>query len=79
MNTVTMSSRGRITIPESYRKRLELEQGDTLIIHYDETKNELRLHRKNSLAEMRERYTSWIKPGTEPLIDIRGVIYGRPQ
>jgi len=71
MTTITLSSRGQIVIPAIIREKLNMEAGDQLTIEYDEESKELTLRRVETIDEMATRFTSWIKPGTPPLMDTR--------
>jgi len=73
MTTITLSSRGQIVIPAIIRKKLNMEAGDQLTIEYDEESRELTLQRVETIDEMSARFTSWIKPGTPPLMDTRAL------
>ena len=73
MTTITLSSRGQIVIPALFRKKLGLRDGDQLAVELDESSQELKLKRVETLDEMADRFTSWIKPGTVPLEDTSAV------
>ena len=73
MTTITISSRGQIVIPAHIRKKMNLSAGDQLSVDFDEDVQEVTLQRVESIDEMSKRFTSWIKPGTPPLINTREV------
>jgi len=77
MTTITVSSRGQIVIPAVFRRKLNLKEGDQLRIEIDEQSNELTMQRVESIDEMTTRFNSWIKPGTEPLMDLRSFVDSR--
>jgi len=77
MTTITVSSRGQIVIPAAFRKRLKLKSGDQLRVKFDDENNKLTMEKVESIDEMATRFNSWIKPGTEPLMDVRAFMDAR--
>jgi len=69
MVTATISSKGQIVIPVEIRKKMGLNPGDKVVIEVDESGRQAQLRRRETLEEMSARFTSWIKPGTPPLLD----------
>lgn len=70
-NTVTITSKGQTTIPASYRRKLGLDKsGGVLDIRFDETRGELVIAKPLSMEELSSKLSSYIKPGTEPLVDV---------
>jgi len=73
MITITLSSSGQFVLPSAIRKKLNANTGDQFIVTVNENTNEVTLAKVETIEEMSERFTSWIKPGTEPLTDTRTV------
>lgn len=70
-NTVTITSKGQTTIPALYRRKLGLDaKGGDLDIRFDEAKGELVIARPLSIDELSTKLSSYIKPGTKPLVDV---------
>ncbi len=70
-NTITITSKGQTTIPATYRRKLGVgARGGTLDIRYDESKGELVIAKPLSIDELSNRLSSYIKPETEPLLDV---------
>lgn len=58
--TATLSSKGQITIPKELREKLDLKQGDKLVLLEEEGNIILR---KVSLAELRQQALTHYKSG----------------
>jgi AbrB family looped-hinge helix DNA binding protein len=70
--TLTISSKGQIVIPIHMREELGLKPGQRLNA---EMKNGvIKLQRARTIDENATYFTSWIKPGTKPLYDVRKFI-----
>lgn len=68
---ITITSKGQTTIPSQIRKKLGVsEKGGVLQIQFDEKKGELLITRPASIAEISQRLSKYIKPGTTPLTDV---------
>ena len=76
MNTIiTITSKGQTTLPVAFRRKLGVPKaGGRLQVHFDEQKNEIVLSKPLSIEELSQQISRYIKPGTKPLIDIRGYI-----
>lgn len=62
--TTQISQGGRIVIPASVRKKMDVDIGDTLVLNWDESLGELRLStRKQRLQHARNLVKSYAKPG----------------
>jgi AbrB family looped-hinge helix DNA binding protein len=69
MPTVTVSTKGQVVIPAEVRRQLGIRPGDVLSFEVDAERGSLVMSRQPPLSEMRERFSSWIRPGTPPLTD----------
>lgn len=65
MVVARMSSKGQIVIPAQIRRQVGLSAGDAVVIDTDESGTELRLRK----AEMADRFTAFLTPGTPPPVD----------
>lgn|GEM_PF-678409 len=65
--TAVLSSKGQIVIPAELRRAAKLSAGDRVEVTYSEATGEMRLRKGETIDEMAERFTSYIKPGTPPL------------
>ena len=69
MVVARMSSKGQIVIPAQIRRQVGLSAGDVVEIDTDESGTELRLRKAETLEEMADRFTKFLKPGTPALVD----------
>lgn len=74
MYTTTISSQGQITLPKSLRTALDISQGDLVTLDYNEPQKTITISRTESFEESAKRISSYIKPGTPPLRDVRKFI-----
>jgi AbrB family looped-hinge helix DNA binding protein len=69
--TLTITSKGQTTIPAPIRRKLGLDKtGGVLQISFNESKGELVVSKPLNIDKLSEKLSSYIKPGTKPLIDI---------
>ncbi|HEY4963480.1 MAG TPA: AbrB/MazE/SpoVT family DNA-binding domain-containing protein [Candidatus Saccharimonadales bacterium] len=69
--TLTITSKGQTTIPAPIRRKLGLDKtGGVLQISFNENKGELIVSKPLNIDKLSEKLSSYIKPGTEPLVDI---------
>ena len=78
MPTATLSTRGQIVIPAEIRRALGLNAGDKITMMFSDDAREIRLRKKETLDEMADRLSRYVKPGTPPLIDVHGYYDQRP-
>ena len=70
-NTITITNKGRITIPAIYRRKLGLDaKGGVLDIHFDEATGVLVITRLHSIDELSSKLSSYVKPNTKSLTDV---------
>lgn len=69
MVVARMSSKGQIVIPAQIRRQVGLSAGDAVLIDADESGRELRLRKAETLDEMADRFTAFLKPDIPPLVD----------
>ena len=67
MTSITLSSKGQFVLPAHIRKLAQISAGDQFFVRYDEKTQEVRLKRAESIDEQADRFTSFIKPDTQPL------------
>ena len=72
MPTVTLSTRGQIVIPAEVRREAGWKAGDKMTVVTDPDNGEVRLRKKETLDELAERLSHYLKPGAEPLTDVHG-------
>jgi bifunctional DNA-binding transcriptional regulator/antitoxin component of YhaV-PrlF toxin-antitoxin module len=76
--TLTVTSKGQTTLPVAIRRLLGLaDTGGVLRAHLNEDTGELTLTKPPSLADLSERISRHIKPGTRPLLDVAGFYQSR--
>jgi AbrB family looped-hinge helix DNA binding protein len=73
VSLVTVSTKGQVVIPVGCRRRAGWEAGDQLSVHLDQATGEVRLKKVETIDQMAERFTAFIKPGTPPLEDASGL------
>ena len=67
---ITMTSKGQFTLPASVRKAMVLRNnGDKLILDFDPAKNQVILSKTPSFDDIQTRARSYVKRGTQPLVD----------
>jgi AbrB family looped-hinge helix DNA binding protein len=70
-NTITITSKGQTTIPADIRRKLGLDKtGGVLRINFNERNSELVVSKPVSIAELSERVSRYIKPGTKPVSNV---------
>jgi len=72
MPTATLSPRGQIVIPADIRRAAGWQAGDQLAVSMGDDDTEVRLRKRETLDEMADRLSRYVKPGTPPLIDVHG-------
>ena len=72
MATALLSTRGQVVIPADIRRSVGFQAGDQLRVTVSDDGKEVHLRRQETLDEMADRLSHYIKPGTEPLMDVRG-------
>lgn len=69
--TITITSKGQTTLPAAIRHKLGIdESGGVLQIDFNEQKGEVVIKKPVSIAELSERLSRYIKPGTEPVKNV---------
>ncbi len=76
--TATLSTKGQVVIPVELRRQLGLNPGDTIVFDLDSSGHSATIRRRESWDETSQRFRSWIKPGTPPLLDVHGFYDTRP-
>ncbi|MGH7881640.1 MAG: AbrB/MazE/SpoVT family DNA-binding domain-containing protein [Candidatus Dormibacteraceae bacterium] len=70
-STITITSKGQTTIPVAIRRKLGVgKAGDVLRVRFNDRRGELIISKPPSIAELSERISSYIKPGTKPLLNV---------
>jgi bifunctional DNA-binding transcriptional regulator/antitoxin component of YhaV-PrlF toxin-antitoxin module len=73
--TITMTSKGQFTLPAEVRKAMALrKQGDKLVLDFSPSKQQATLSKPVSLDAIQTKAKSYVRPGTEPLVDA-GALY----
>ena len=73
MPTATLSSRGQLVIPAGVRELVGWRPGDQVSVIVSPDATEVSLRRKETLDEMADRLSRYVRPGTEPLLDVHGL------
>lgn len=69
--TITMTSKGQITLPANVRRAMALhKRGDKLILDFSPAAQQVVLTKPVSFADIQARAKQYIKPGTTPLTDV---------
>ena len=70
-DTITITSKGQTTIPVNIRRKLGLNKsGGVLRINFNERNSELVISKPVSIAELSERVSRYIQPGTKPVSNV---------
>lgn len=72
MLSTVVSEKGQVVIPVAVRRQAGLSGGDRLTVTYEAGTREIRLRRPETIDEMADRFTAWLKPGIPPLEDVSG-------
>ena len=72
MSVTTLSTRGQVVIPAEVRATVGLTAGDKITVTVSNDGLEIRLRKQETLDEMAERLSQYVKPGTPPLLDVHG-------
>jgi AbrB family looped-hinge helix DNA binding protein len=60
-----VNQNGRVVIPASFRRALQIKSGDTVILRLDQDKDEMRITTlRKQLAETQEFLKKHVKPGS---------------
>lgn len=70
MTTITLTSKGQITLPVAARKALGLKASDKLTVEYDAARQTVTLKRPMTLDEITAQARTHLKPGIEPVLDV---------
>lgn len=66
-----MTSKGQFTMPAAFRKKLGLDKkGAKAEVVYDESHDRLYISRTRDIEELSARISSFIKPGTKPVLNV---------
>ena len=68
MILATVSSQGQVTIPVIIRKALDIKEGDRVVYEQNQDGSVL-MKKAESVKELSDRISSYIKPGTTPISD----------
>lgn len=70
-DTITVTSKGQTTIPAPIRNKLGLgKNGGVLKMSFNESKDELVISKPQSIDDLSNKLSSYIKPNTQPLSDV---------
>ena len=73
MPTTILSARGQIVIPAEVRRAAGFRTGDRLAIEVSgDDATQVVLRKKETLDELSDRLSRYVKPGTPPLTDVHG-------
>lgn len=68
---ITITSKGQTTLPAAIRRKLGIDKsGGVLQFNFNEHSGELVLTKPVSVAQLSERLSRHIKPGTKPIADV---------
>jgi AbrB family looped-hinge helix DNA binding protein len=68
--TVTLSSKGQMTLPVEVRRAFNIRAGDKLLLKLDQTTQVATLAKPVSIEELSAKLTSYVKPGTKPVMNV---------
>jgi len=69
--TITITSKGQTTLPAVIRHKLGIDKsGGVLQVSFNERKGELVIKKPVSVADLSERISRHIKPGTVPVENV---------
>lgn len=69
--TITITRKGQTTLPAEVRRKLGVARtGGVLLISFDEAHGQVTLRKPVTIAELSERATRRIQPGTPPLTNV---------
>lgn len=68
--TITITSKGQVTLPAQARKAMQLKDGDKLLFSYNSESQMATIAKPLSIEELSERISRHIKPGTKPVLNV---------
>lgn len=69
MNTITLTSKGQVTLPVELRRNLNIKEGDKLEVKFNQATQSITLSKPMTIDELSARATSYIKKGAKPVLD----------
>jgi len=70
MNTITLTSKGQITLPIEFRRALNIADGDQLAVTYVATSQSLILRKPLTVDQLSQKVAGFIKKTTPPVTDV---------
>ena len=71
MRSTVMSAKGQVVIPTDCRRLAGWGAGDRLAVRLDQATGEVRLKKVETVEQMADRFTAFVRPGTPPLLDAK--------
>lgn len=70
--SITVTSKGQVTLPAKIRRQLGVAQGGILEVDFHEVSKRMVVTRPVSFEELRKESARYLKPGTKPLVEVEG-------
>jgi AbrB family looped-hinge helix DNA binding protein len=70
MNTITLTSKGQVTLPVEIRRQLDIKEGDELIVTFHPTARSITMRKPITIDELSTLGHSFIKKGTKPVMNV---------
>jgi AbrB family looped-hinge helix DNA binding protein len=70
MNTITLTSKGQVTLPVEIRKQMRLKEGDQLDVFYNPETQTLSVSKPMRAEDLSDKYGKLVRPRTKPVVNV---------
>jgi AbrB family looped-hinge helix DNA binding protein len=70
MNTITLTSKGQVTLPVEIRRQLGLKEGDELIVTYHPTMRSMTIRKPMTIDELSAKVSKMITKKVKPVLNV---------
>ena len=70
MTTITLTSKGQVTLPVEMRRKMGLKDGDTLQVGFDEQTKSIEIKKPMTIDELQKMVQGFIKKDVKPVLDV---------
>ena len=70
METISLTSKGQVTLPAEFRRVLGLNDGDKLLVSYNQTARTLTLRKPLTIEELSNKVSKFGKKPDKPVLNV---------
>ncbi len=70
METISLTSKGQVTLPVEFRRALNIKDGDKLLVTYNPTSRSLVLRKPLTIDELSSKVAKYIKKNPKPVLNV---------